>query len=99
MAHTQLDPQQLTEAAGKLDRLASDLESGLAQQAPALSVKPAGADEVSTRAADTFNAAAGDFHTNAAAGVHELRKIAEVLRQQSGAFTEQEEINRNALRA
>jgi len=81
-----VDAGELLRAAGDLDRLANDLEQGVAGHRPALVVQAAGRDEVSTTAAATFGAVAETFTDTAAAGVHELRKIAAVLRAQARNF-------------
>lgn len=81
-----VDSGELLRAAGDLDRLADELEQGVALHRPSLVVQAAGRDEVSTTAAATFGGVAETFTDTAAAGVHELRKIAAVLRAQARDF-------------
>jgi uncharacterized protein YukE len=81
-----VDSGELLRAAGDLDRLANELERGVAAHRSSLVVPAAGRDEVSTTAAATFGSVAETFSGTAAAGVHELRKIAAVLRAQARDF-------------
>ena len=88
MSENQLsvDPSELASAAAKLDALAARLETSLSTQTPGLKVPAAGIDEVSERAATTFNLAAEDFGNDGEAAVKELRKVAAVLRLQAKSF-------------
>ncbi|MBU3067998.1 PE family protein [Nocardia sp. NEAU-G5] len=87
------DPQAATEAAGRLDALAQRLRDDLTASKAALTVPPAGADEVSLRAAGTMNDVAGSFNTSADGGVDELQKLAASLRAQVNHFGQAESDN------
>ncbi|MBA4025434.1 MAG: PE family protein [Gordonia sp.] len=93
-----VDSDELLRAAGELDTLADGLEVALAQEKPNLSVDPAGRDEVSVAAATTLSAVAETFVGGASAGVHELRKIAAVLRAQAVGYRGAEETIEEAFR-
>lgn len=88
MADRQLtvNPAELFSAAADLDRLADRLETTLGGSDLALATPAAGRDEVSTVAAGSFTAVTGDFRTDAASGVLELRKIAATLRAQASGY-------------
>lgn len=100
MAKGQLnvDSEELLKAAVDLDRLADEVEAALAQHQPALAVVPAGRDEVSTAAAATLSTVAETFAEGTSAGVHELRKIAAVLRAQAVGYRGAEETMEEAFR-
>jgi|GEM_PF-2046678 hypothetical protein len=87
------DPQAATDAAGRLDALAQHLRDDLQTSNASLTVPPAGADEVSARAAGTMNDVAGSFSTSADAGVLELQKLAASLRAQVNHFGKAESDN------
>ncbi|WP_433195514.1 PE family protein [Nocardia sp. CA-107356] len=80
------DPAAARDAAARLDGLAARLEAEFAEGSPALTVPPAGVDEVSMRAAQTMNDVAGSYGQSAAAGIVELRKLAATLRSQATQF-------------
>ncbi|GGK57510.1 PE family protein [Nocardia camponoti] len=86
-----------TKAAAAIDTLVNRLSSEIAAVAPTLSVPPAGADEVSARAATTTNAVADDFLTKTESGVHEMRKLAASLRGQVAEFGKMEADNASGL--
>ena len=88
-----VDPTQLRSAAARLDALADRMDGVYTTQAAGLAVEPSGLDEVSVRAAKTFNAVAEDFDTDGKTASHELRKIAAVLRLQAGGFSRAEQQN------
>ena len=90
MTHSQLsvDPAELLSAAADIDRIADRVERSLLAAGQALPVAPQGRDEVSVAAATTFSAVAENFSADTATGVHELRKIAAVLRAQAHGFVE-----------
>ena len=100
MASTNLnvDPVELASAAGDLDRLADRLESSLRLHTPNLGVPAAGRDEVSVSTAGTFDQVAERFGTDSATAVHELRKIAAVLRSQATGFTRADDDAASGLR-
>lgn len=100
MAKEQLnvDSDELLRAAVELDRLADEVEAALAQHQPALAVAPAGRDEVSTTTAATLTAVAETFAEGTSVGVHELRKIAAVLRAQASGYRGAEETIEEAFR-
>jgi uncharacterized protein YukE len=93
-----VDPDELLRAATDLDRLADQVEGALAQHLPALTVAPAGRDEVSATAANTLTTVAVQFAESTSAGVHELRKIAAVLRAQAGGYRGADESIEEAFR-
>ncbi|ORM25085.1 PE family protein [Williamsia sp. 1135] len=93
-----VDSDELLRAAIELDTLADGLEVTLAQEKPNLSVDPAGRDEVSVAAATTLSAVAETFVGGASVGVHELRKIAAVLRAQAVGYRGAEETIEEAFR-
>ncbi|MBF6319879.1 PE family protein [Nocardia cyriacigeorgica] len=82
----QFDAAGAGAAARELDSLADRLEQALTSREAALKVEPAGADEVSRAAAQTMSEVATSFADSTAAGVHELRKLAAVLRSQITEF-------------
>lgn len=100
MAKEQLnvDSDELLKAAVDLDGLADEVQADLAQHRPALAVAPAGRDEVSTTAAATLSAVAVDYAEGTSTGVHELRKIAAVLRAQAVGYRGAEETIEEAFR-
>ncbi|MGY4102264.1 PE family protein [Nocardia sp. R16R-3T] len=87
------DPAAAKDAAARLDGLAARLEAELREGSPALTVRPAGADEVSGRAAQTMNDVAASYGQSAAAGIVELRKLAATLRAQAAQFGRAENDN------
>ncbi|MFW0797740.1 PE family protein [Gordonia sp. CPCC 205515] len=88
-----VDPQQLHSAAAKLDALADRLDKTLTAQVPGLKVPAAGSDEVSVRAASSFNKVADEFASDGDNSALELRKIAAVLRLQANSFGRAEDSN------
>jgi tetrahydromethanopterin S-methyltransferase subunit B len=93
-----VDSDELLRAAIDLDHLADQVEAALAQHQPALAVMAAGRDEVSTAAATTLTTVAETFAEGTAVGVHELRKIAAVLRAQASGYRGAEETIEEAFR-
>lgn len=96
--HLNVDSDELLKAAVELDRLADEVGAALAQHQPALTVAPAGRDEVSTTGAATLSTVAETFVEGASVGVHELRKIAAVLRAQASGYRGAEETIEEAFR-
>ncbi|MGV9709743.1 PE family protein [Gordonia sp. NPDC003424] len=88
-----VDPHQLHTAAAKLDALAARLDKTLTAQTPGLKVPASGSDEVSVRAATSFNKVADEFGTDGDNAVLELRKIAAVLRLQANTFGHADDSN------
>ncbi|MGI5219354.1 PE family protein [Nocardia sp. CA-290969] len=84
------DPGAAGRASSGLDALADRLTADLAAVQQALNVMPAGADEVSGRAAQTHNDVALSYLTSARAGVHEMRKFASALRLTVDRFADSE---------
>ncbi|MFI1915067.1 PE domain-containing protein [Nocardia sp. NPDC020380] len=76
------DASTARDAASQLDALADRLESGLQVEQVKLDLTPAGADEVSVRAAQTLTAVAASFVSSGGDGVIELRTLAATLRNQ-----------------
>ncbi|MEU1547928.1 MULTISPECIES: PE family protein [Nocardia] len=89
----QFDSVTAGRASSGLDALADRLVSDLRSAEEALTVVPAGADEVSGRAAQTANDVAASYLGGAQAGVHELRKLAAALRLHSSQFDGMESAN------
>jgi len=73
-------------AAAQLDVLADRLSGGMSVEQAKLGIAPAGADEVSVRAAHTLNSVSASFQTSGGAGVDEVRKLAAALRAQAEHF-------------
>ena len=94
-----VDPHELRSAAHRLDELASRLHGALAKAGQQTTVSAAGGDEVSVRAASTFNTVARGFDDDGDSAVLELRKIAAVLRAQANAYGSVEDANAVAFRA
>lgn len=76
------DASTARDAASQLDALADRLASGLQVEQVKLDLTPAGADEVSVRAAQTLTAVAASFVSSGSDGVTELRTLAATLRNQ-----------------
>lgn len=87
------DPAAAGRASSGLDALADRLDADLRSVAEALTVAPAGLDEVSGRAAQTHNTVAESYLAGARAGVHEIRKLAAMLRLQSDRLAGMEAAN------
>ncbi|MFB8002168.1 PE family protein [Nocardia sp. NPDC056000] len=85
------DASSALQAAMQLDALADRIANGLSAEQTKLEIAPAGADEVSTRAAQTLNSVAASFQTSGGTGVDEVRKLAAALRAQVGQYTSVEE--------
>ncbi|MCU1643411.1 MAG: hypothetical protein JWN03_3686 [Nocardia sp.] len=85
------DATTALQAATQLDALADRISNGMTVEQAKLDIAPAGADEVSVRAAQTLNSVAGSFQTSGGAGVDEVRKLAAALRAQAGHFGQVEE--------
>lgn len=89
----QFDPAAADRVATGLDALADRLTADLAAAEPALTVDPAGVDEVSARAAHTGNEVASSYLTSAQGSVHELRKLAATLRRNTDEIDRMEADN------
>ncbi|WP_405489181.1 PE family protein [Nocardia sp. NBC_00511] len=76
------DASSARSAAAQLDALADRLDGGLQVEQVKLDLVPAGADEVSVRAAQTLTAVAASFVGSGSDGVTELRSLAATLRSQ-----------------
>lgn len=87
------DPVAARNAAARLDGLAARLEIDLSEGEPALTVPPAGADEVSLRASQTMNGVAESYAHSAEAGIAELKKLAATLRSQATQFGRAESVS------
>ncbi|MVU78947.1 PE domain-containing protein [Nocardia sp. ET3-3] len=85
------DASTARDAAAQLDALADRVAAGLDVEQVKLDFAPAGADEVSVRAAQTLGAVATSFVTSGGDGVTELRNLAAELRSQFDAFGQVEE--------
>ncbi|MEV0540289.1 PE family protein [Nocardia salmonicida] len=82
----QFDAATAARASSGLDSLAERLTADLHAAEQALTIAPAGADEVSGRSAQTANEVASSYLASAQAGVEEMRKLAATLRVQSNRF-------------
>jgi hypothetical protein len=80
------DPAAAGKASSGLDTLADRLAADLDAAAQALTVVPAGIDEVSGRASQTHNEVATSYLPSAQASVREMRKLAATLRLSSTQF-------------
>ncbi len=89
----EFDAAAAGKAASALDAIVDRLSTELTAVAPALHVAPAGADEVSARAAVTANGVADDYLTGAQAGAREMSKFAATLRSQVAEFDRMESDN------
>ncbi|MRH88646.1 PE domain-containing protein [Nocardia sp. SYP-A9097] len=85
------DASSALQAATQLDALADRIANGMSVEQAKLEIAPAGADEVSVRAAQTLNTVAASFQTSGTSGVDEVRKLAAALRAQVGQFGQVEE--------
>lgn len=79
------------DAAARLDALADRIASGLQVEQVKLDLTPAGADEVSVRAAETLSSVAASFVRSGGDAVTELRTLATTLRAQFTDFGKVEE--------
>ncbi|GAA5081906.1 PE family protein [Nocardia iowensis] len=91
------DPAATRDAAMRLDGLAERLENELRAGEVSLKIAPAGADEVSQRAAQTMNEVAASYAESAAAGALELRKLAATFRSQARQFDRAEGDNADSF--
>ncbi|MFI5721154.1 PE family protein [Nocardia sp. NPDC051750] len=91
------DPVAAGKASSGLDSLADRLAADLTAVQEALTVVPAGVDEVSGRASQTHNDVATSYLTNAQASVQEMRKLAATLRLSTAQFDGMETDNAGAL--
>ncbi|MGW5385221.1 PE family protein [Nocardia sp. NPDC003963] len=80
------DPAAAGKASSGLDTLADRLAGDLDAVTQALTVVPAGIDEVSGRASQTHNDVATSYLTSAQASVREMRKLAATLRLSTVRF-------------
>lgn len=87
------DPVAAGKASSGLDSLADRLAADLDAVQQALTVVPAGADEVSGRASQTHNDVATSYLTSAQASVQEMRKLAATLRLSTARFAGMETDN------
>ncbi|MFI6046331.1 PE domain-containing protein [Nocardia sp. NPDC051321] len=86
----QFDAAAAGEASSGLDVLADRLAADLQAAEQALTIQPAGADEVSGRAAQTGNEVASSYLASAQASVTEMRKLAATLRLHTNEFSQME---------
>lgn len=89
-ASFQFDAAAAGEASSGLDVLADRLAADLQAAEQALTIQPAGADEVSGRAAQTGNEVASSYLASAQASVTEMRKLAATLRLHTNEFSQME---------
>jgi hypothetical protein len=87
------DPDQARIAARDLDALADRLSTALRTDGALLRTGPAGGDEVSVQAAQTLRRVADSYTEAGDLLVHELRKLAAVVRAQSDGMLEMEQGN------
>lgn len=86
MCSVQFDQAMAQRAAERLDSLADLLDRNLRESSDALTLVPAGIDEVSQHAVQTFNHVAVSYQHSYRQGVHELRKLAANLRSHAREF-------------
>ncbi|MEC3919253.1 PE family protein [Nocardia sp. CDC160] len=89
----EFDTIQAVRSAADLDSLADRLEASLRLNGWALTVKPAGNDEVSVRAAQTLGDVADSFAQATEAGIKHLRQLADGLRSVAGAVVQMDSNN------
>ncbi|WP_405167240.1 PE domain-containing protein [Nocardia sp. NBC_01499] len=89
-ASVQFDAVAAGKASSGLDGLADRLTADLEAAERALTIQPAGADEVSGRAAQTGNEVASSYLASAQASVTEMRKLAATLRLHTNEFSQME---------
>ena len=94
-----VDPHELRSAAHRLDALAARLRGALATAGRQTTVTASGSDEVSVRAAQTFNEVARGVDEDGDSAVLELQKIAAVLRAQADSYGAAEDANTAAFQA
>ncbi|WP_194834079.1 PE domain-containing protein [Nocardia sp. XZ_19_369] len=87
-ASVQFDPAAAGKASNGLDVLADRLAADLQAAEEALTIQPAGIDEVSGRAAQTGNEVATSYLASAQASVEEMRKLAATLRMHTKEFSQ-----------
>jgi uncharacterized protein YukE len=95
----EFDPVAARAAAHRLDAMADRLDRNLRDSSHALSLVPAGIDEVSRRATQTFDDVSASYRSAYADGVHELRKLAANLRSHVRTFASAEADSAGALSA
>ncbi|MFI5719067.1 PE family protein [Nocardia sp. NPDC051750] len=93
------DPERARGAARDLDVLADRLDAALRADGPLLSTEPAGSDEVSVHSAQTLRRVGDSYSTSGDLVVHELRKLAAVVRAQADGVLEMEFGNTGAFLA
>lgn len=89
----EFDAATAGKASSGLDALADRLAADLRSAEEALTITPAGTDEVSGGAARTANDVAASYLASAQAGVHEMRKLAATLRLHTNHFDGMESAN------
>ncbi len=94
----EFDPVAVTMAAERLDALADRMDGNLRRSSRSLTVVPAAIDEVSQRAAGTFNDVSADYRQGYAGGVRELRKLAANLRSHARTVSYSEDDNAAGFR-
>lgn len=91
------DPELARATAGAFDGLADRLETAVRNDGPLLRIDAAGADEVSVTSALTLTQVADSYRESAELAVHELRKLAALVRSQADGITEMEQGNSDIL--
>ena len=94
-----VDPSSLRAAASEMDAFADRLQTSLARNRPALTVVPAGADEVSRRVATTFTEFGDQTARETGAAVEELRGVAATLRSLAASYDAADDTTAAAMRA
>lgn len=91
------NPELARATAAAIDGLADRLETAVRNDASLLRIDAAGADEVSVASALTLTQVADSYRESAESAVHELRKLAALVRRQADGITEMEQGNSDVL--
>ncbi|MCX4093080.1 PE domain-containing protein [Nocardia sp. alder85J] len=86
MSKIAFDHELARQAAGRLDSLADQLESGMTGAGGSLNPAAAALDAVSATTGDTLDSVGSSFRDSYLTGVTELRKIAANMRAHSDSF-------------
>jgi hypothetical protein len=94
-----VQPEVILAAAAELDLLAERLTAASALSGPATHVVPAGAEEVSTMAAQHLNEGAFSHDRGVAQGILELHHAAATLRQQLAQYLAEDSVQAAGIAA
>ncbi|MEP9393695.1 PE family protein [Gordonia sp. VNK1] len=93
-----IDPSEVASAAADLDRIAQRLTDALGMARPVTAVTAPARDEVSVGTAAAASELGTQFGVDAASGIHELRKIAAVLRAAASGMDAADDANAAGFR-